>query len=789
MVWLQPGPFTASVSTLTTADDNPTLFPNPSFTSAATNFAGGQAAGFDATSYVTLYQYDALGNLGRVDQKGSAPTDSTKWRTRTFTYDSLSRLLTATNPESGTISYIYDTDGNMLQKTSPAPNQTGTTTQTISYCYDALHRVTGKGYGAQSCPLSSPVVTYTYDTGTNAKGHLVSLTDQAGTASYSYDPLGRVISETRVISGIPKSMSYSYNLDGSLASLTYPSGAVLTYAPWNNGSAIVSAPSDVKDVGHGINYITSAIYQADGQPMTFVSGQSGTFGGIDNAFSYNKRLQPVNMSATFSTQTVFSIGYNFHVGNGTTGADNGNVWGITNYKDTSHGRDQTFTYDALNRLTSAQNTGTNCSVVTSNNKTLYWGDSYSYDAWGNLTGKTVSKCSAENLSAPALVNNQLSGYSYDAAGNMISDPTDGTSPTYDQENRITGASGYTYTYDADGNRVKKSGGATGTLYWYMLPGVVAESDLSGNLQSEYVFFNGKRVARRDGVNGAGGVFYYFADRLKTASVITDASGTVKAESDYYPWGGELQITNNDSNHYKFTGKERDETGLDYFGARYYSNGMGRFVTPDWAGKAATVPYADLADPQSLNLYSYVRNRPTVMVDPDGHKDKKPIVHTGKPKTKDLGNGLTLTQTTTTTTTFNKDGSVDVTATTTSTVTQTDPKTGKEKNLGSVTSDPEKHHIDRDTEGKIIVDGNIAPRTVGDNIEQASKVIAAAMDPPGSLVENGGHEVGRLVDWARSEEGKSAYQRFEKAWDRFWSIDSSNDREPHCFMNPRPGDCD
>ena len=116
---------------------------------------------------------------------------------RRFTYDSLFRLLTAHNPESGTITYSYDADGNLLQKTSPAPNQTGSATQTISYCYDELHRLTGKAYSAQSCPLASPVVTYTYDSGPNAKGHLTGVTDQAGTASYSYDVLGRLASETR----------------------------------------------------------------------------------------------------------------------------------------------------------------------------------------------------------------------------------------------------------------------------------------------------------------------------------------------------------------------------------------------------------------------------------------------------------------------------------------------------------------------------------------------------------------------------------------------------------------
>ena len=213
-------------------------------------------------------------------------------------------------------------------------------------------------------------------------------------------------------------------------------------------------------------------------------------------------------------------------------------------------------------------------------------------------------------------------YQYDAAGNMTYDATASLSYTFDQENRISGANGYTYTYDGDGNRVRKSNGNTagdGTLYWDMTPGVVAETDLAGTLKSEYVFFDGERVARRDGVNGAGGVFYYFSDHLKTASVITDSAGVIKAESDYYPWGGELQFVNNDTNDYKFTGKKRDiETGLDYFGARYYSSGLGRFVTPDWSSLPVPVPYATFIDPQSLNQYGYTMNNPRTFADADGH---------------------------------------------------------------------------------------------------------------------------------------------------------------------------
>ncbi len=76
---------------------------------------------------------------------------------------------------------------------------------------------------------------------------------------------------------------------------------------------------------------------------------------------------------------------------------------------------------------------------------------------------------------------------------------------------------------------------------------------------------------------------------------------------------------------EFCGKERDTEGdagpgLDYFGARYFSGAQGRFTTPDWSVKPSPVPYAKLDDPQTLNLYSYVRNNPLSRVDPDGHDD-------------------------------------------------------------------------------------------------------------------------------------------------------------------------
>ena len=79
------------------------------------------------------------------------------------------------------------------------------------------------------------------------------------------------------------------------------------------------------------------------------------------------------------------------------------------------------------------------------------------------------------------------------------------------------------------------------------------------------------------------------------------------------------VTNTCAQNYKFTGKERDlETGNDDFGARYYSSNSGRFLSADWSAVPAPIPYADLTNPQTLNLYQFVKNDPETFADVDGH---------------------------------------------------------------------------------------------------------------------------------------------------------------------------
>jgi RHS repeat-associated protein len=89
--------------------------------------------------------------------------------------------------------------------------------------------------------------------------------------------------------------------------------------------------------------------------------------------------------------------------------------------------------------------------------------------------------------------------------------------------------------------------------------------------------------------------------------------------------------------HKFTSKERDsETGLDFFGARYFSSAEGRFTSPDWAAKPQAGPYADFGDPQTLNLYGYVRNNPMGKGDPDGHGPDILVIEDGPTEGNPIG---------------------------------------------------------------------------------------------------------------------------------------------------------
>src|SRR5438046_4952085 len=119
--------------------------------------------------------------------------------------------------------------------------------------------------------------------------------------------------ESRTIAGVTKTMSYTYNLDGSVATMTYPSGAVMAYTPDSAGrviSVVDATPSTTPlpdTTPEPPNYVTGATYNAAGLLTGSIYGKSSSFSGIVNSFSFNNRLQPVNLCSYSPTRTLMNL--------------------------------------------------------------------------------------------------------------------------------------------------------------------------------------------------------------------------------------------------------------------------------------------------------------------------------------------------------------------------------------------------------------------------------------------------------------------------------------------------
>jgi RHS repeat-associated protein len=593
----------------------------PNSTTATVSSTG--CPGTGEPIWVTTYMYDTLDDLASVTQGGS--------HGRSFVFDSLKRLTSSTNPETGTtpVTYTYDADGNVATKTDARGI-------IITYSYDVLNRLTGRTYSN-----GDPAVTYTYDQATCVGqspcyniGRRTSMTDAAGSELLSYDTMGREWGEQRTTNSIPMTTTYTYNLNGNLATLTYPSGRMVTYTTDSSGR-----PAKAQDVANNVNYAMEhgcdwglgtdgvchmpwgAVYSTQ---LGYVSGSTNPH-VIDG---FNKRMQLSQIADGLQTGTtgtyVMWLLYSYTDANG---HNNGNVMTITNNLDGT--RTQNFTYDQVNRIVNAT-TPTTCSPNC-------WSLSFTYDEWANLSAAAATGSATTLLPLAINANNQITtaGFTYDASGNLTADVT--SAYAWNAESEIKTADSVNYMYDGDGNRVEKS---SGKIYWYGAgTEILEETDATGSLTNasffEYVYFDGKRIARRD---AAGDVLYYLEDTLGTSRSIAEfvagqPTPTVCYSADFYPYGGEKVYTNTCPQSYKFEGKERDtETGNDDFGARYYSSVYGRWLSPDWSSNPVPIPYANLNNPQTLNLYAMVADNPETFADLDGHDciDNTPCQNTPPP---------------------------------------------------------------------------------------------------------------------------------------------------------------
>lgn len=477
-----------------------------------------------SAGYRTTYTYDVLGNLRQVAQGA---------QTRTFLYDSLSRLTSASNPESGTASYTYDPNGNLQTRTDARGVQT-------TYTYDGLNRNIIVHYAGGG--TSTPDVRRYYDkseAGTNGLER-PWWSEKVGVSANvfdGYDAVGRPVRYHQLYWtgnpywGQPFNVSVAYDKAGNVTSQTYPSGHTVKYN-YDASGRVGDNPAQQTPQAFTGN-LGDGVGRAYADKVRY-----GVFGGIEQERfgmqtplyrkqHYNQRGQLFDIRLSTASWAADQWDWNRGAiinyyggnyaweGNPATPAsadNNGNLRRSEVYVPLDpagaynagaigayYTAQQTYSYDALNRLASVTEAHYDSQAV---NQAPQFTQAYRYDRWGNRTVDLTQSAAApvaqydfergdlqntNRLYAPGDLaypepDNQNRKMRYDAAGNLIHDAHTGAGGRmYDAENRMVSAYDFSgnlavYTYDSNGQRVKRN---IGGEEWWQVYG------MGGELLAEY----------------------------------------------------------------------------------------------------------------------------------------------------------------------------------------------------------------------------------------------------------------------------------------------------------------
>lgn len=568
-------------------------------TSASGSGTCGQTS--SQTGYWTKYTYDALGNLLTVTQNAQGGTQ----QTRNYQYDAMSRLTSETNPESGTKTYVYDTDSTMCGNGAYTSNaDLVKTVDAAGNCvmryYDALHRVTDIGNSNQALngcrrfryDNSSGYPGSTKPSGlSNTMGRLIEAATDACSSNdaiitdewFSYTARGEISDEYE---STPHSSGYyhtssTYWPNGVVNSISGPAGYAMS---WN-----VDGEGRVYSTYANSNILSSTLYNAASRAtqVNFGTGDSDSFSYDSNT----NRVRQYQFTVNGSSLTG-ALGWN---ANGTLQTQN-----ITDAFNSADTQNCSYSYDDLSRLVSG-----NCGSAAA--------QTFSYNADGSGAFGNISKSGSPYSFQPA----------YSPTTNRITSVGSCT-PSYDANGDLTNDCLHTYTWSCYGAPLTiDSVGLT-----YDALGRMVEQNRSGAYTQIAYSTTGFRIAILNGqsyttafVPLAGGVMGVWStplgvyirhpDWLGSSRLASTLNRTILYDGAYAPFGEPYaQSGTADLN---FTGMDQDTvSGLYDFPAREYSF-TGRWPSPDPAGLAAVDP----TNPQTWNRYAYVINNPLTYVDPSG----------------------------------------------------------------------------------------------------------------------------------------------------------------------------
>jgi YD repeat-containing protein len=363
----------------------------------------------NGSAYTTSYAYNPNGNLTWINDAQS--------NQRSFGYDKLGRREYATDGGSGTHTYAYDNNGNVLTWTTPNAD-------VITYTYDDLNRIETE----DSNSTAGVDVTYIYDQGTNGTGHLTQAISQGVTTDYTYDAFDHLASESRTIAGTSYVTTYANDRQGIPTQIIYPDGTDIDYTYYNEGLVNTITLDNTTPL------VTLSLYNANRQLTQQFGSAAGT---LMNTYDDNQLYRLTNRTIA----GVQDITYTYD--------NNGNVLTITDQSAGTIAKLSTFTYDDLNRLSTATITN------SANNQDYTY--TYTYSATGNILTAGGDTYTYAGVHPQAVSDINGVTYTYDPNGNATTIDTD--TFDYNYKNQLTEATVTT----GSGSSGNGGGGTTPTM--------------------------------------------------------------------------------------------------------------------------------------------------------------------------------------------------------------------------------------------------------------------------------------------------------------------------------------
>lgn len=555
-------------------------------------------------SNITKIEYDREGNTSKI-MTGLNSWNDTDCAVNSYDYDQLNRLISSTDNSGAETSYQYDNNSNLTRVIDR--NQIST-----FYTYDGLDRITKK---ANSKDGDRKAIEFTYD----LLGDVTSISNEAETTRYTYDDLGRpeIIDYTNGIK-----QYYTYDKSDRITSLIINQSSVneidLRYT-YNQLGRL----TDVKDKGKTFSYTYDAIGR-------LIAEQNGV-NGIKTDYSYYSSGNIKSLNHFSGNELIKTYQYQYDKRGNQTQKTEG---------------DQTtsYYYDSLSRLKTAiePNSILNYEFDDFNNieqlaeieifsdgRALIKETSYLYDLNNRLLLAETKAGKQE----------EQQRFTYDQEGNQIV-----KQETFKYNSGLIADKSYTYqyngfnqlervidpnqkiieySYNGQGLRNKKDFIDNAIQYYYDRQNIILETDQDNRITAKNI--RGNKLIYRE----TDFTYYYLHNAHGDVTALTDNFGNIIKDYDYNPYGvEEINPVNNFGkyatislwqqeietidNPFRYCGEYYDqETGSIYLRARYYDPVLGRFTQEDsYRG--------NIADPLSLNVYTYCYNNPIRFFDPTGN---------------------------------------------------------------------------------------------------------------------------------------------------------------------------